>query len=131
MSNLTTHGRQYGLVLEQPFDFTDFNGVTTVAAIKPKLPVNAIVLRGGVLVTEAFGTGAAADVGKNGAANQYLNDVDLNTLGYTAFTGGVGLKASGETIEITPDTEAKAATAGKGYLIVEYVIAGRANEVQP
>jgi hypothetical protein len=131
MSNLTNRGRQWPLVLEQVIDYTDFNGVTTTSDVQPELPQGAVVLSGGIFVETAFGAGAAADVGVSGTGALYLNDVDLNSLGYTAIaTTGLGLKASGETILFTPDTEAKAATAGKARLILTYVIAGRSNEVQ-
>lgn len=131
MSNATTHGRQWPLVLEQVFDFTDVAGVTTTSAVQPKLPQGAVVTGGGIFVETAFGTGAAADIGTSGSAALYFSGVDLNTLGYTAIAaGGLGLKASGETIVITPDTETKAATAGKARLVINYIIAGRATEVQ-
>ena len=131
MSNVVNNGRQWPLVLEQVIDFTDFNGVAVNSAVQPKLPQGAIVLRGGVFVETAFGLGAACDIGNAGNGAAYLNDLDLNVVGFTAFTGGLGLKSSGETILIAPDAEAKAATAGKARLIVEYILTGRATENQP
>ena len=128
MSNFTNSGRQYALTLEQPFDFEDLK----TGKIKPKLPQGAIVLRGGVLVETPFGTGTATAVGNATTAGKYAAAVDLSAAAYVAFSTGLNtLLSSGETVILTPDTEALAATAGKGRLILEYIQVNRAHEAQP
>lgn len=128
-NHITTHGRQWALVLEQEFDFTDM--AVAPSALQPRLPINAVVLRAGIYVETAFATGAAVAVGKSGSTSLYVSAADLATVGYVSFTTGLGIKASGETILFTPDAETLASTVGKARLVVEYIIVGRATEVQP
>lgn len=129
MTTVKTHGRQWLLVAEQPIDFTDL--AVAPSALELDLPVNAVVIRAGVFVDTAFDTGSAMAVGITGTTSLYVAAADLVTLGYVAFTTGLGLKAGGETVIMTPDTEALASAAGTARLIYEYVIVARANEVQP
>jgi hypothetical protein len=130
MSNVINNGRQWPAVAVQDFDFSDLD--VAPSAISLKLPVNAIVLRGGVIVEAAFGVGAALAVGVAGVTTKYASAVDLNTTAFVPFTTGLNtVLASGETVILTPDAEAIAATVGRGKVILEYIISGRATENQP
>lgn len=128
MTNPVNRGRQEVLALEQEFDFTDLTVATSL--VTAKLPVNAIVLRGAVHVETAFnGTTPTLAVGKVGATTQYVAAASLATVGVVALTAGFGIKATGEKVILTPSQTAS--TAGKGRLVIEYLIAGRAGENQP
>lgn len=135
MTTAINKGRQYALAAEQVFDATDLatanlNGA--VSKVVSKLPKNAIVIDGGVLIETAFdGTTPTADIGDGTTAALYKSAVNLAALGYTAFTGGQRLSANGGSVVITPNTGAKAATVGKGRIIVLYIVADKAMEVQP
>ncbi len=124
-----THGRQWPLVAEQPFDFTDLT--VAPSALELDLPVGAVVIRAGVFIETAFDAGSAIAVGITGTTDLYVAAADLAVVGFVNFTTGLGIKALGETVIITPDTEALASAAGVARFIFEYVIDGRANEVQP
>lgn len=94
------------------------------------LPPGAIIVGGELVRTTAFdGTTYAVIVGDSGSANRYLGTDDYKAAGRTALvpTGYVG---TGENIRLTI-TPTGTTTAGAGTLRVEYVIAGRAEEVNP
>ena len=81
-------------------------------------------------VETAFnGTTPTLAVGRAGATTQYVAAASLAAVGVVAFTGGFGIKASGETVIMTPSQ--LLSTAGKGRLVLEYIIAGRSKEIQP
>lgn len=129
-------GRQYPLVAEVAFGFENVTD-TGVAVPAVKLPIGAQVIGGSVVIDTAFnfvlGTGGSAvlDVGDSAVDTRYANDVNLVAAGRTALVP-TGFVANGEDIAIKPvlTTITTAATAGKGRLVVEYVMANRANEVQ-
>lgn len=125
-----TASRQYPLALIFPVTFADLLGGVTVSAAD--LPGDAVVLRGHFVVTTAWNTGTTdvLDVGLN-AANDLANDLDLKTTGAKALTG-IYTKPSGVagfdiTLKSTP--VGTVATAGAGYLVVEYIGTNRGNEV--
>lgn len=133
MANTTlkpANGRQYPLFAEATINF-DQIADTGVAVAAIKLPVNAIVVGGAVVVDTAFNTGTTAvlDVGDSTTGNRYKNDVDLKTAGYTALVP-TGYVSDGADILVTPALVGTAATQGKVRVIVEYIISGRAHEVQ-
>lgn len=135
MTTAIDDGRQYRLVAIQPYsavaadgDFVD----GAVSAVSIKLPAGSVILGGGVrrtVASNASGT-AVLDVGITGSANALVNDVDLKTTGFTAFTGLGVVNMAGADVILTPAANT-GATAGAGYVVVEYVILGRSQEVQP
>lgn len=133
MANRTNTMHQWVLALEQPFDFQDAAAGGT--HLKPKLPMGAIVRRINVIVDTAFNGGAASSlsVGIAGSTTKYANAVDLDAATGTiaaATPSGIPL-AEEETLVFTFSANAIASTAGKGRLVIEYLVAGRGNEVYP
>lgn len=93
------------------------------------LPPNAVVVGGSLSVTTAFdGTTYALIVGDSAVTNRYLATADRKAAGLTALvpTGYVGL---GEAIRLTV-TPTGTTTAGAGTVRIQYIVVGRANEVQ-
>lgn len=135
MSNRINVGRQYTLVVEQPFDYTDLLTAALVGGkvkFKPKLPANAIPLRGQVVVLAAFnGTTPTLDVAGETSGATYATGADLATVGAVALTVVPSVLGSGDLIAMTPDAGVQTATQGKGILIMEYLISGRGQEAQP
>ncbi|MGA0610096.1 hypothetical protein [Caldimonas sp. KR1-144] len=131
MSNMTNVGRQYALFLEQAFDFEDLAAAPVKLA--PKLPVGAIVLSTRVITETIFnGATPTLDVGVAGSLAKYANDASLAAAAVVngAAVTGTPLTAE-ETIVLTPNAGAAASTAGKGRVVVEYIVVGRANEMLP
>lgn len=135
MTNRINVGRQYTLVVEQPFDFNDLLTAALVGGkvkFKPKLPANAIPLRGQVVVLAAFnGTTPTLDVAGETSGATYATGADLATVGTVALTVVPSVLGSGDLIAMTPDAGVQTATQGKGILIMEYLISGRGQEAQP
>jgi hypothetical protein len=135
MSNRINVGRQYTLVVEQPFDYTDLLTAALSGGkvkFKPKLPANAIPLRGQVVVLAAFnGTTPTLDVAGETSGATYATAADLATVGTVALTVVPSVLGSGDLIAMTPDAGVQTATQGKGILIMEYLISGRGQEAQP
>lgn len=132
MTNVTNRMHQWQMALEQPFDFQDFAGTITLA---PKLPMGAMVLSVRIIVETVFNGGAASSlsVGIAGTTTKYANAVDLDAAtGIVAGATATGIPlASEETLVFTPSANAIASTAGKGRLVIEYIVAGKGNEAQP
>lgn len=128
MGTLQNTGRQTRLVAEQTVKFSDLtNGAA--AGLKVSLPAGAIVLGGGLLVETPWdATTATLDVGQVGGTSRFANDLDLKTAGFKPFTG-VGLASLTSTVDMIL-AQTGTATAGSAVLIVEYIVRGRANEVQ-
>lgn len=134
MATPRNDGRQWPLYAVQAYsavaadgDFVD----ATASAITIKLPPGAIVIGGGVLrtvVSNAAGT-AVLDVGVTGTIDALLADANLKTLGFTAFSTGLGYVSDGRDVILTPAANT-GATTGAGYVIVAYILPARANEVQ-
>lgn len=133
---------QYPLVAEFTFSIGDtmtnasgtsdtFDTAAAHAFDVIALPPNAIVT-GGEVVTETAFTGSTAYnviVGDSGSTNRYLTTTDKTSAGRTALvpTGYVG---TGEDIRLTVTPTVATATAGKLTVRVQYIVRGRANEVQ-
>jgi hypothetical protein len=132
MATLQNNYRQYPLAAEQLLEVDDLlpAGLST---IKIELPPGAILLSGGVLVITPFNaTGAGLlDVGlEGGAANALLNDADIETAGFTAFSAGAGTYfPNGGAITFT-GVATTGATAGALRVIAQYIVVDRGNEVQ-
>lgn len=130
MSNLTTHARQSVLSLVQYFDFSDTQVDTS--AVQLKLPPGAVILRGSILVETIWnGTTPTLSVGIAGATTKYGSALSLGSAANVALTGTPAREASGATILLTANAGAKASTAGKARLMMEYIVEDRATEVQP
>ena len=137
-----TRGSQYPLVAEFTFEIGDTmvntagaaDAFATVAAHVfdvINLPVNAVVINGGVVTETAF-TGSTAyniTVGDSAVANLYLDTTNRVAAGRTAIipTGYVGL---GENIRMTATPTGAAATAGKLTVRIEYVTRDKMHETQ-
>lgn len=123
-------GRQYPLVALQHFTYEDLGGVA-VAALD--LPGGAIVIGGELVITEAFNsaTSDAIDVGDGADPDRYAAAVDAQALGRTALTLTGYKYALPDTVDIGLTSVGGPPTAGGGYLMVEYIMDGRSQEVQP
>ena len=124
------NARQYPLFAEQTFDFSQLAD-TAVPVTGLKLPYGAQIIGGAVIVDTAFDTGTSAvlDVGDSVSGNRYKNDVNLKATGLTALVP-TGHVSDGSDLLVTPTLVGTAATVGKVRVQVQYVIAGRAHEVQ-
>lgn len=124
-------GRQTLLVAVQTFTFAQLND-TGVAVKMIDLPYGATILSGMVIVDEVFNvaTSAALAVGDLIVPARYLAAGDLKTLGIKPLVP-TGYVSDGEAVWATPTNTGAAATTGKARLIINYVIANRAGEVQP
>lgn len=131
MANTTlkpANGRQYPLFAEVTIGVAHMNE-STVPVTAIKLPTNAMVIGGRVIVDTAFDAATATlDVGDAAVANRYKNDVDLAATGVTELVPTGFLSEGGELV-VTP-TFADAVTVGSVRVQLEYVIANRAHEVQ-
>lgn len=131
MANATlkqANGRQYALTAEVTIDVANMNESTVpVSAIK--LPYGAQVIGGHIVVDTAFDAATATiDVGDATVGNRYKNDFSIAATGFGALVP-TGYVSDGADILVTP-TFADAVTVGKVRVLVQYVIAGRAHEVQ-
>lgn len=124
-------GRQYPLVAVQTVDYTGYTSGVALDAVE--LPIGARVLGVNFYTDTAWNTGTTAvlKVGDANAANRYINDQDIKTTGSEPATQAVGYRyASGGNIKVTITDTGTAPTAGSGVLVVQYVVEGRANDVQ-
>lgn len=123
------NGRQYPLFAEVTIDVANMNE-SGVAVTAIKLPYGAQVIGGAVIVDTAFDAATATiDIGDAGSAARYGNDVNVAATGRTALTP-TGYVSDGNDVIVTP-TFADAVTVGKVRVQLQYVIGGRAHEVQP
>jgi hypothetical protein len=132
---------QYPLVAEFVFNLTDTmvmtDGVSkafTVAAPVADviaLPENAVVIGGDVTVeTVSNETGTATiAVGDSLDNDRYLAATNLKAAARTALTL-TGFRGNGENIRVTLANQNGNATAGKVSVRVQYIVTGRAQEVQ-
>lgn len=126
MAFLKNAGRQYPIVAVQQVDYT------STAEDAVTLPVGARVLGVNFYTDVAWNsaTSAAISVGDAGSATRYINAQDIKTLGSETAVQAVGYSyPSGGQIKVAV-ANVGAPTAGSGTLIVQYVIDGRANDVQ-
>lgn len=130
MTQVTNRMHQWQLALEQPFDFQDFAGTIVLA---PKLPMGAMVLQARLVVETIFnGSTPTLSVGISGTTTKYVNAASLASTGLVAGATVTGIPlANEETLVFTPNAGAIASTAGKGRLVIEYIVAGKGHEVYP
>src|SRR5688572_1623087 len=94
-----------------------------------KLPVNSVILSGAVVVTTTFDTaGYDVIVGDSGSANRYLASTDVKTAGITPLVPRGYVNSGGLPLRVSMATD-DVCTAGSATIRIEYVFAGRADEV--
>lgn len=132
-------GRQWPLFAEVEFGFADLDGgvqVATLVAEAIDVPYGACVIGGQLIIDEIFadagdtGTCTIA-VGDGGVANRYLGDTDATALGRTALVPTGYKYTAPDTIDVDVAIGTADLTRGKARLQIWYVIADRANEVNP
>lgn len=112
-----------------PVDFGESNTASTVVVAAP-LPPNSTVTGGSVDVNEAFDAATYnVTVGDATTADRYLGTTDIKAVGTTALVPTGYLNEIGENVQVT-FTAADVCTTGKATVRVEYVVEGRACEVQ-
>ena len=131
MANATlkqSNGRQYALTAEVTIDVAHMNE-TGVPVAAVKLPYGAQVIGGHIVTEVAFDAATATiDVGDATVGNRYKDNANIAATGLVALVP-TGYVSDGADILVTP-TFADAVTVGKVRVLVQYVIAGRAHEVQ-
>jgi len=94
------------------------------------LPVGAVVVGGSLTVETAFDTaGYDVTIGDSGSENRYLTSTDVKSTGLTALVP-TGYNGTGLNLRVCFSSD-DVCTTGKATLRVEYVIGGRATEVNP
>lgn len=120
-------GRQDVLAAVVDFTYADLVDATAVEAIN--MPAGAIVVGGRLVITTAFNSGTSDTIAVGDGTNAYLAATSVAATGSTELAGGLPYSAS-DTVDLTWDGTGAVPTAGAGKLIVEYVVSGRACEVQ-
>lgn len=110
-------------------DFGETNTSATTVLVIP-LPPNSTVIGGSVDRNEAFDAATyTVTVGDATDPDRYLASTDVKAVGTTALVPTGYLNETGENIELT-FTAADVCTTGNATVRVEYVVEGRACEVQ-
>ena len=109
--------------LRKAISYTDDGNSVTVGT----LPAGAHVLRGGIAVTTAFngGTTNTANVGTAGDVDGYASAIALGTVGNIVFDDMAtsdDAAISAETDVLCAVTSTASASAGAGYVWVEYIV---------
>ena len=129
MSFKNADGRQYVLAAVVKVDHEDMvAGVVPFAA----LPAGARVVGGEIDVITAFdSTTNALSIGDADSATAYASAVDLKTVASTALSvpDKFVTDANKDLIATVAQT-GTAPTTGLAYVTIQYVVAGKANEVQ-
>lgn len=119
------NGEQTIAYLRKPVSFRD--GATAVVQVGT-IPIGAIVLRGGVVVTTAFnaGTTNVLDIGTVADDDGFATDLAMGTIGVIvvdemATTNDMGPVTSDTSIIATHAQTGTAATAGEGYVWIEFM----------
>lgn len=137
-----TRTAQYPLVAEFTFNITDLMANTAGAVISfaaaaaaafdvIPLPPNAVLVGGDVAVETASNDSSTATiaVGDSGSASRYLGATNIKAAARTPLVP-TGYRGNGEDLRITLANAGGDATAGTISVRAEYIITGRANEVQ-
>lgn len=105
------------------------NHATTVALDEIEVPQGAVVVGGGVTVTEVFNSTSSdvLDIGDSGTANRYKNDVDLQALGFTALVPTGYVYTAPSKIKGVWVSGGGSPTTGAYTLRVDYIVRGRAD----
>lgn len=96
------------------------------------LPPNAVIVGGGVVVEVASNDAGTATIAVGDAtlANRYLAATNIKAAGRTALVP-TGYRGNGEDLRITLANASGGATQGTVTVRAQYIVTGRANEVQP
>ena len=119
--------RQCPVVAHVDINLADLVSGTDLQAIE--LPLNAVVIDGGVTVTEVFNsaTSDVLDVGDATSQNRYLNDGSLRSLARVALVPtGFKTTAAERNITVRWVSGGGTPTTGKLRLDVTYYVVGRA-----
>ena len=123
--------RQCPVVAHVDINLADLVSGTDLQAIE--LPLNAVVIDGGITVTEVFNstTSDVLDVGDATVQNRYLNDGSLRTLARVPLVQ-TGFKAGTAERNITVRwvSGGGTPTTGKLRLDVTYYVVGRSEFTQ-
>jgi hypothetical protein len=127
--------RQGVLVVHQPFTWEDLGdgAITTTTVFDAiQMPANAIVVGGQLVITTVWDSSGTTtvSVGDGGSAARYLGDTSIKSAARTALVPTGYKYTAGDTIDLDLALATGVATAGEGYLEVEYIIDGRSNENQ-
>lgn len=124
--------RQYPLVAKVEFAYDDLTSGVAEEAID--LPGGARVVGGRIAITTAFDsvTSDTLTVGDGTTADRYASGVDGQAVGSTELTPDEAANTVGKgAVGLTWTESGGGVSQGAGFLEVEYVIDGRANEAQP
>lgn len=129
MAILKDGGRQWSLTAKIDFTFEDADGVTVELV---DIPGGAVVTGGALVIVNAFdsATSATATVGDTTTADLFASGIDAKVVGGTSLVpaGAESTVTGAATLTIT---NVGTPTVGDGYVLISYVLSGRANEVQP
>ena len=118
--------RQCPVVAHVDINLADLVSGTDLQAIE--LPLNAVVIDGGITVTEVFNstTSDVIDVGDATSQNRYLNDGNLRTLARIPLVPtGFKTTTSERNITVRWVSGGGTPTTGKARLDVTYYVVGR------
>jgi hypothetical protein len=94
-----------------------------------KLPPNSLVLRAGIVVTEAFNSDGTdmIKIGGSGNVNRYAGDTDVSTTGSKTPAAGSSatppaVSAGGDVVTATYSNGGSEPTTGKAYVWLEYIV---------
>jgi hypothetical protein len=122
------NGRQYPLFAEVTINVANMNE-TTVPVPAIKLPYGAQVIGGAVITQTGFDAATATlAVGDATLGTRYVSAANIAVPGRVALVP-TGFVSDGADLVVTP-TFADPVTVGVVRVQIEYVIAGRAQEVQ-
>ena len=122
-------GRQWPLTAKVDFTFEDADGVSVELV---DIPGGAVVSGGAVVIVNAFdsATSAVLDLGDKTTGDKYVSNLDAKVVGGTAIVPA-GAPFTVTDAVVLNITNTGTPTVGDGYVLVSYVLSGRANEVQP
>lgn len=119
------NGEQTIAYLRKKVSFLD--GATTVVQVGT-IPTGGIVLRGGVVVTTAFNAASTnvLDIGTVADDDGFATDLAMGTIGVIvademATSNDMGPMTADTSIIATHSQTGTAATAGEGYVWIEYM----------
>jgi hypothetical protein len=94
-----------------------------------KLPPNSLVLRAGIVVTEAFNSDGTdmIKIGGSGNADRYVGNTDVSTTGSKTPAAGSSatppaVSAGGDVVTATYSNGGSEPTTGKAYVWLEYIV---------
>lgn len=118
-------GRQEVISAYVPFGFADLVDATAVAAVD--LPEGAIVVGGALVIREVFNSATSDTIAITVNSETLLAATSVAALGSTLLTSGSAAALTApDTVDVTWDGTGTAPTTGAGYLVVNYIVEGRA-----